>query len=213
LSDVVRATWDEAWTSLGIAPPDAHDDLRARYAEPQRAYHTGQHLEECCEWLFALRESATRLAEVQLALLFHDAVYDPQAHDNEARSADLAATTFRAAGVGDETIDRVGALILATAHRVVPDAIDPAAADTRLLVEIDLAILGAPADRFDEYERQVREEYSWVPADRYRAGRSAILQGFLSRPAIFQVEPLRARLEPGARANLARSIARLALRG
>jgi predicted metal-dependent HD superfamily phosphohydrolase len=47
-------------------------------------------------------------------------------------------------------------LILATRHDVSPPG-----GDAALLVDVDLAILGSPAERFDEYERQVRQEYSW----------------------------------------------------
>jgi predicted metal-dependent HD superfamily phosphohydrolase len=92
-------------------------------------------------------------------------------------------------------------LILATRH----DA-SPATADARLLVDVDLAILGAPAARLDEYERQVRAEYAWVPGPIFRRKRREILEGFLSRPRLYGSEAFRATFEETARANLSRSI-------
>ena len=141
-----------------------------------------------------------------LALWFHDAVYDPQARGsvNERRSADWARSAAWAAGTSDETADALHALVMATCH----DA-EPIGSDAQLLVDIDLAILGADTTRFDEYERQVRAEYAHVPDDAFRDGRRRILQQFLARPVIFRTPAAQHALERRARANLARSIAGL----
>ena len=79
-----------------------------------------------------------------------------------------------------------------------------------LLVDIDLAILGAAPARFDEYERQIRDEYGFVPEAVFREKRAGILRGFLERPALFSTPALAARFEAAARANLADALARLA---
>ena len=134
-----RPTWQQAWERLGLTPPPGLlDQLVARYAEPHRAYHTMQHITEC----FAVLEPAAVLARdlgaVQLALWFHDAIYDTRAHDNEARSAAWARTALREAGAAARTADRVHELIMATTHRATPE--DP---DARLLVDVDLSIFGA----------------------------------------------------------------------
>ena len=89
---------------------------------------------------------------------------------------------------------------------MAPPPLDP---DARLLVDIDLAILGAAPERFDEYEVQVRQEYAWVPGPLFRRKRREILQGFLDRPCIYTTEPFRTRFELQARSNLQRSVARL----
>lgn len=184
-------------------PALARAALLARYAEPHRHYHTAQHLEECLARFAAVRGRAERADEVELALLYHDAVYDPHAADNEARSADLAAEVMRAHGATADAIARVRALILATRH-VEP----PATMDQALLVDIDLGILAAEPARFDEYERQVREEYAWVPAPLFRRKRRAVLESFLARSRIY-VSGAFDHDEAPARANLARSLARL----
>jgi predicted metal-dependent HD superfamily phosphohydrolase len=95
------------------------------------------------------------------------------------------------------------ALILATARHEKSE--DP---DTRLVIDIDLAILAAAPARFAEYERQVRSEYAAVPADVYRHKRHEFLAHMLARPAIYQTPELHDRLEVRARANLQGVLAR-----
>ncbi len=202
----IRATFEQAWRALGVrAPEGLLDELIARYSEPQRAYHTLQHLDECFAQLSPASSLAEHLAEVQLALWFHDAIYDSRAQDNEERSARLASESLLAAGGGADCAARVHALILATRHDAAPEG-----ADARLLVDVDLSILGAADERFAEYERQIRAEYAWVPEPDYRRGRARVLSSFLERPAIYGTSWFSGRLEGRARANLARSLAALA---
>jgi predicted metal-dependent HD superfamily phosphohydrolase len=83
----------------------------------------------------------------------------------------------------------------------------PATGDEALLVDLDLAILGAERARFAEYGRQIRSEYAHVPAAEFRAKRSAVLAAFLARDPIYRTPRLRAELETRARKNLALAIA------
>ena len=199
--------WSAAWRDLGLPAPPARvlDELVRGWAEPHRRYHTLQHLRECLAMFERERALAERPGEVAIALWFHDAVYDTRRHDNEVMSADWAERALRDAGAADEVGARVHALVLATRHDEVP-----ATADARLLVDLDLAILGAAAARFDEYERQIRAEYAFVPQSLFRAKRGEILRGFLERPRLFATPEMSARLEAPARANLARALASLA---
>ena len=80
--------------------------------------------------------------------------------------------------------------------------------DSVLLIDIDLSILGQKEDRFSEYERQIREEYSWVPGIIFRPKRASILRGFLDRPRIYSTEMFFAKYERSARANIERSLAK-----
>jgi predicted metal-dependent HD superfamily phosphohydrolase len=151
-----------------------------------------------------VRSLAEHAAEVELALWFHDAIYDTTKKDNEQRSATWVRESALLAGLTLEQANRLHALVMATAHNAVP-----AGRDAEVLVDIDLGILSAEAARFDEYELQVREEYSWVPGSLYRASRRKVLQQFARREHIYNTEVFRSELEPRARENLARSLARL----
>lgn len=200
-----QTDWIEAWRALGVAAPDGlHERLLAAWSEPQRHYHTLQHLAECLDLADKLREAMAHPAEVVLALWFHDAVYDVRAHDNEARSAQWAAQALGDAGVSAEARERVDGLILATCHGAA-DA-PPASPDSAVLVDIDLAILGAPEPRFAEYKAQIRAEYAWVPPDVFTVKRREILRSFLDREHIYATDTMHRRFEAQARRNLARAV-------
>lgn len=203
---VSAASWQRLWSELGADPVPAglYNQLVAAYSEPQRHYHTLQHLRECLANLDAAAALARRPAEVELALWFHDAVYDPRRSDNEELSAEWAWRSILAAGCADEVAQRVQSLVLATKGHEAGD--DP---DARLLLDIDLAILGAAPARYDEYARQVRAEYAHVPEDDFRAGRARILAGFLARPRLYATEVFRDALERRSRENIARELAAL----
>ena len=200
------AQWQKMWRELGASESD--DALFSRlvkcYSEPHRKYHTMQHLNECFAHLESAGSFAERPEEVELALWFHDAVYDTRRKDNEERSAEWARDSALAAGLSEDHARRVHGLVMATMHNAVPIGKDAA-----VLVDIDLSILGSDVARFDEYEVQVQQEYSWVPGPLYRSGRRKILQEFVSRQSIYTTEYFRDRYEAQARSNLARSLARL----
>jgi predicted metal-dependent HD superfamily phosphohydrolase len=153
---VVQDRWRATWKGLGIENADEplYENVVARYSEPHRHYHTLQHLGECFVRLDEARHLAQHIHEVELALWFHDAVYDTHRQDNEEQSASLAEAAVQRAGLPDSVGQRVRGLILATKHDAAPDNPDAA-----LLVDVDLTILGASVERFDDYERQVRQEY------------------------------------------------------
>ena len=197
--------WSATWAALAAPPPERiYDELVARYAEPHRRYHTQRHLAECFAQLADVRGEVERLGEVELALWFHDAIYDTRRHDNERRSAEWASAIAVRAGLGSTVGERVAALVMATRHAAVPDR-----RDARAVVDVDLSILGAPRERFDEYERDVRLEYGWVPGVVFRLERRKILRSFLERPRIFLTSAMHAAREETARANLERSLRRL----
>ena len=182
-------------------------DLEAAYAQPHRRYHTRSHIEQC----LALLDNVPDLTDTERRILtyaiwWHDAVYDPTASDNEARSAELAKAALR--DIDDVSIharDEVARLIRLTAGHEVEEG-DRLG---ELLVSIDLSILGAPADRYDAYAKAVREEYSHVPDELWRPGRARVLQRFLAAQVIFPDPGFREWLELQARENLAREIASL----
>lgn len=177
--------------------------INIAYSEPQRAYHTAQHIGECLElldWVVDLTtlSSAQRWA-LEMALWYHDIVYAPQAHDNEWRSAEQA-TDFLKTHTADSVQD-VGALIMATCHREMAASGD-LPETVQWIVDIDLAILGALPQRFWQYHHQIRQEYSWLSDMVYQTKREEILAQFLARPNIYRTDLFRERFEHQARENL-----------
>ena len=197
--------WKDLLAGLHVAGPSATavgERLIARWQESHRHYHSVTHLIACLDQLHAWHQHAQQAHHIALAVWFHDAIYNPQASDNEAASAQLLSDSNRALGLHTAIIDRCAELIIATDHRQVVADSDH---DAQLLVDIDLAILGTDPDIYDAYATAVRREYDFVPDDSYRTGRSQVLRTFLAREDIYTSPPARA-LEQGARCNLQREL-------
>ncbi|ONG53238.1 hypothetical protein BKE38_12705 [Pseudoroseomonas deserti] len=189
---------------MSVIPDAILAELRARYAEPGRAYHAWPHIAGMLSRAASLAPSDP--VAFELAILFHDAVYDPRARDNEAQSAALMRRLL--AGHFDAALlDRAETLILATETHRLPVTEDAAlVADAALFLDLDLAILASDAAAFAEYDAAIRREYAHVPEADYRAGRRAVLQTFLTRERIFFSDALGPEAEAVARDNLRRAI-------
>jgi predicted metal-dependent HD superfamily phosphohydrolase len=179
--------------------------LSDAYRQSHRHYHTQQHIADSLTRFDALRHEAEQPHAIELALWFHDAVYDPYRSDNEQASADWAMRFLHENSAPVSLRDRVYGLILATLHDAV--ASDH---DTAILIDIDLSILGATPDAYDAYRHAIRREYRWVPGPLFRRNRRAVLESFLRRERIFLTEALRASHEASARHNIATEIEGLA---
>ena len=204
---LLQRSWQRACLGLGATPDEAlFGRLLDAYREPQRHYHTLQHLSECIALLEPALPLAEQPGEVEFALWFHDAVYEIGRHDNELQSAHWAKRAALALRANLASAARIDALVMATQH-----AVEPATRDAQLLVDVDLCILGASPDRFDQYEVQVRAEYADVPDEDFRPRRRALLETFLARPVLYGTPHFRALREAPARSNLSRSIAALSI--
>src|SRR5687767_8384735 len=179
--------------------PEVFTIGRCSYETPGRCYHTWAHVLECLDKLHFFTCDSPR--NVFLAVLFHDAVYAPGRADNEAESAALAVATLeRYSSVPAGEVARVRRMILATAEHRADDWADT---DLRVLLDIDMSILGAERTRYQRYADDVRREFAGVAPDerRYRFGRLRFLQGLLARPSLFLTSLARERWEASAREN------------
>jgi predicted metal-dependent HD superfamily phosphohydrolase len=202
--DDLRSRW------LRALLPARHDDscardpyryadaLLRRWQEPQRRYHTVEHLTAVLDRIDVLEEYADDPAVVRLAAWFHDAVYLPERSTNEERSARLAERALPEAGVSREKTAEVARLVRLTVTH------DPADDDRdgQVLCDADLAILAAPPSAYAAYTAEVREEYHFVPSDAFREGRSAVLRQLLGLPRLFRTPYGREHWEATARYNL-----------
>ncbi|HXI50124.1 MAG TPA: hypothetical protein VNH84_01405 [Candidatus Saccharimonadales bacterium] len=203
MSAAMEARWTERWRSLRPEwdPRPAWRQLQSAYTEPHRHYHNLTHLQECLAEFDSARHLVHDPAAVELALWFHDFCYDTRTGDNEERSALAAEETLSTADLPGPMREQIRRLILDTKHQS-----PPASPDGELLVDVDLSILGRPRPRFEEYEHQIRREYSWVPAVVFAFKRRGILKGFLKRPTLYRTEFFRERYEAQAKANLKWSV-------
>src|SRR5262249_17320198 len=149
--------WLELMASLQIEETRSipvFADLIGHYCDRERHYHTVKHLAAVLRSLAGSIAAARDRAALLLAAWFHDVIYDPRASDNEERSGAYAAKASQGLGVTEERIRRICALILLTrTHTVSDDDVDG-----QLLLDADLAILGADPDEYDRYAGAIREE-------------------------------------------------------
>lgn len=198
--------WQEIWQKLdaNTTPQDALEELVKAYSSPDRFYHNLKHIEDCLLIFDQTKFLAAHPEEVELAIWFHDAVYDTRRNDNEQKSAEWAMSVIIQSGVGSDVAERVFNLIHATRHTMqVSDT------DSQLMVDIDLSILGREATIFWQYEENIRKEYAWVPESLFREKRVEILQGFLDRQYLYYHETYRAMFEQQARENLKHAVIKL----
>ncbi len=182
------ALTDKIWTLLA-----------EHYQQPHRHYHSLQHLAEmAAHWQQVAADPGwLDPRSTWLALLFHDVVYDPMATSgqNEAQSAALLADLLP----DTEAAQRL--IRLTATHGTATG--EPLTGDAALFLDCDLAILGAEASRFQEYERQIAAEYvPFVGAEAYRTGRAAFLQKLLDQQRLFHSELFHRRFDDAARKNL-----------
>jgi predicted metal-dependent HD superfamily phosphohydrolase len=200
-----RDRWNRLLAALGIGDESqCFDALLAAYSEKHRHYHTSRHIDHCLREFDSATSLAREPAEVELALWFHDAIYDPHSSKNEERSADWACELLTRHHASAERVSRVRDHILATRHEAAASD-----ADSRLVVDIDLSILGVDETAYAQFEVNVRREYRWVPSLLFRRKRAEILESFLARPQIYTTELFRERYERQARHNLSQAIERL----
>lgn len=197
--------WQALMDSFGVADSlDTYQELVQTYGEPHRHYHTAHHINACLQHFDLVRTEAHAPNEVEMALWFHDACYQPQSHRNEEDSADWARRFLQKGRVAEAQCQRVHDLIMATQHhRDIEDV------DAALVVDIDLAILGEKAETFAAFEANIRREYHWVPVADYCYRRSQILTRFLQRPQVYQTPYFQVRYDAIARTNLQQALSNL----
>ncbi len=197
--------WLRLWQAAGAAGDGApwYEKLTRAYAEPQRHYHNQQHIAECLAEFDGARHLTQQPAAVELALWFHDAVYDPKAGDNEEQSAAMARNCLETGGPS-RLAATVSDLVMATKSHSTE-----AGSDAALMVDVDLSILGQGEQRFAEYEAQIREEYHSVPKPIFNFKRAEILERFLARSRLYATDFFAAKYEQQARRNLEGSIRQL----
>ena len=202
----MRQSWNHLWRRLRAreVPVAVFDELVASYSAPDRFYHNLSHIEDCLQVFKLAESSSVHPEEVELAIWFHDAIYDTRGGGNERESAAWADSIIRQAGVGEGVAQRVTRLILATCHTA-----EVADIDEQILVDVDLSILGREEDVFWQYEDNIRRECAWVPERVFKQKRSQILRGFLDREYIYHLGVYRSRFEDLAQENLQKAIAKL----
>ncbi len=169
--------------------------LLKKYREEHRTYHNVRHIENLLADLEKYQNLTNEKTILQLAIFFHDCVYDPQRSNNEKQSGILAKKNLEELHFPKEKIEKINTYILASQGHLPSQ--NP---DLQLFLDLDLAILGTEPEKYLEYSQQIRQEYAHVPNFFYKIGRKKVIKSFLEREKIFHHLPQS--LEIQARINL-----------
>jgi len=178
--------------------------LDAHYREAHRHYHNGGHIDDCLARLDLAAAAATvdDADAVEMALWFHDAIYELGAPDNEALSAEWFAA--RAGGrLPADFIARVADYINSTTHRETP-----AAPGAKWVVDADLGGLGMDDAAFHRDGARIRREFAHLSDAEFARGQAAFLRTLLARERIFYTDFFRDLCEARARRHIDEVLAR-----
>jgi len=167
------------------------EEIKARYSEAHRYYHTWDHI----EYMFCVaRENGVEIKEktaLWYAIVYHDIIYDPKANDNEEESGYLLIDTYVKEGdplIGIKflTFNVVRQYILATKHK--DTNIEDYEDTLKILLDLDLAILGDTWEVYQDYVSKIRKEYSHLSDEEFNAGRKDWLSNMLARESIYYTD-------------------------
>lgn len=189
------------WRDLGAPAAWAsalYGELRRLYAEPDRRYHTPAHICHCLREFDRIRHLLRDPPSVELALWFHDAIYQLGGKLNERDSACLFLERSRGR-LDALRRRRVARMILATVH---PSS--PRDSDTRFLVDIDLSSFALPWPEFLRDSVNVRRESTACSDAEWCARQMAFLDCLVEHPPFFFSEYYREHHEQQAQDNIRR---------
>ena len=170
----------------------------AHYSESHRKYHTPRHIDHCLRQFDLAADQVEDQDAVEMAIWFHDIIYDLPPTENELKSAVLFHDTTK--GRVDPVFSRtVYDMILITMHKVAPSR-----NDDKLLVDVDLSSFGLPWKEFKKDSENVREEFSDKSDKDFYSAHMKFMQSLLDRPSFFSSDYFRSKLEDSARSNVHR---------
>jgi len=195
-TDLLRAAWRRLG---GEVAPETIEMIIAHHRQPARHYHTAAHVVAVLGHVERLLMNEMAKVDgdvVRAGALFHDVIYDPRSSTSEADSAASAVESMRTLGWSANRLVLPSNIILATATH------QTGTPESGVLLDADLAILGASSQSYTQYAAAVRLEYAFVDDSGWAAGRSVVLRSFLDRPQIFATATMRDEREAQARVNL-----------
>eukprot|EP01102_Stenamoeba_stenopodia_P004932 TRINITY_DN15437_c0_g1_i1.p1 TRINITY_DN15437_c0_g1~~TRINITY_DN15437_c0_g1_i1.p1 ORF type:complete len:265 (-),score=74.90 TRINITY_DN15437_c0_g1_i1:93-887(-) len=225
-TDSVKSVWyaipSRIWTAPSVAPVDNQvlnkwwSKIDSAYWQPTRFYHTMQHINSMLRTHHTDRNSFAAKnfnnprtsVLIDLAIIFHDIVYDPKAKDNEEKSAAMWRDFVKESKmVTADEVEKVASWILATKnHTATPPTTKDTDPELALFLDIDLLILSAPLKEYNDYAANVRLEYSHLSDQDFQKGRLEVLKGFAASSRLFFTDPFHRFYESKAKENIAREI-------
>lgn len=183
-------------------------DVVPLYNAANRHYHNWLHVEKCLSIVDTLELPDLDKEIMNVAFVFHDAIYLPKMESERLSREFLLATRPDNARHADyENVAAAADLILLKEDLgKIPGARASAKRLKSLFDDVDYSILGAPWDEYSKYVMNVKKEYLyWYTEQEFWFGRKLWVEKTLKSPLIFESSPASEffqKLEIQARKNL-----------
>lgn len=179
-------------------------ELTEMYQGVGRYYHNLEHIQRMLSFLKKRVNRIEDWVSIQLAVWFHDCIYDIHDGENEERSADFARRKLLDLGVSAGIVEKVVNLILLTKKHEI--TIEYSNFDAKIFLDSDLMSLGGSYEEYNRILKRIKKEYSDIPEEIFKKGRRQFLKSFLSKPRIFYTDEMFVEFEDDARRNMEREL-------
>ena len=200
----MQPTVKEYWNAIILKYTDElyadelFSNILQHYSEKDRHYHNLTHIQKMLDFSFLHADKIQDIETLQLAIFYHDIIYNSMSKNNETDSAALAVEQLSSTNFPKEKIRLVEQFIVSTQKHFLLIA----HSDLDYFLDFDLAILGTERTVYEDYAEKIRKEYKWVPSFLYNKNRKKVLQHFLEREHIYFTATFRNQYEIIARENL-----------
>jgi predicted metal-dependent HD superfamily phosphohydrolase len=151
-------------------------EVRRRYSEPQRHFHTTNHLNDVLRQIFGTSfQNLEDLVSMVISGVFHDIIYDPKRKDNEERCVELLDDYTDISSIEEKEkvesiIEKSKKIILATkSHDKIHELIS-------VFNDIDCSILDRSFKDLLKWEEQIYKEYEFAGWEQYKERRIKFLR-------------------------------------
>lgn len=183
----LRVKWLFKRTNIPGNHEELFKELQLLYNETENFHHNRLHVVDCLNDFYHIRYLADNPEMIERAIIFHDIVYKPGRQDNEEASAKVAGEYLRKFGFSEEYIQQVQSLIMVTKNHREPQTIDE-----KIMIDLDLSILGKGKKFYTRYTNNIKDEYKrsieQLSEKTFNQGRCDFLEEFLKRDTIFYTE-------------------------
>ena len=182
------------------------DEFIARYTEPQRHFHTLNHIHAMLQCLDQVHSLVKDETVMKLAIFFHDWIYDPKSKNNEIDSIRCFKNFANDICLLDSLSSCVSCYIERTITHTHPVDVQEADSDLSFFLDFDMEVLSRSEADYAHYAKQIQAEYSHLKLADYYAGRLEVLRSFLGRDRLYFSDVFYESREQRARRNLEQEI-------
>lgn len=174
-------------------------EIFKHYSSKNRYYHNLNHIYNMFQHMYNIETEIEELDEFKFSIWYHDIIYKSTRKDNEEQSALTASKRLEALNIDKISIQKIEQLIISShKHEIILDN----NFDNAYFLDIDLSILGASYNTYQEYTQNIRKEYKIYPDILYNPGRKKALKKFQEREHIYFTPYFIENFEKQARSNL-----------